>query len=80
MQQSLAVLTVACSFGLADEIITRNSSGALAIVVTVALLVPALVFGAPGNARDFAGIYWPTAAGRSSCTVTGTAPPWSAWP
>lgn len=64
------VLTAVLGVGLGT--ITRSSSGTLAVVVTVALLVPALAPGLPGVVGDLAATYWPTTAGQSSYTTAGT--------
>src|SRR6478736_3807715 len=46
----------------------------LAVVVTVALLVPALAPGLPGALGQLAGTYWPTTAGQGSYTAAGSGP------
>ena len=69
---AIAYLVLTAVLGLAFGTITRSSSGALAIVVAVALLVPALAPGMPGFLGDVAGTYWPTTAGQSSYMLTGT--------
>lgn len=69
---AVAYLILAAILGLAFGTITRSSSGALAIVVTVALLVPALAPGMPGVIGDIAGTYWPTTAGQASYTISGS--------
>ncbi|WP_282944106.1 ABC transporter permease [Cellulomonas endometrii] len=65
-------LVLTAVLGVALGAITRSSSGALAVVVTVALLVPALAPGLPGTVGDLAGTYWPTTAGQASYTTVGT--------
>lgn len=44
------------------------------IIVTIALLVPALAPGVPGIFGEIAETYWPTSAGQTSYTTTGTGP------
>lgn len=68
---AVAYLVLTAVLGLAFGTITRSASGALAIVVTVALLVPALAPGMPGVLGDVAGTYWPTTAGQTSYTIAG---------
>ncbi|WP_269305856.1 ABC transporter permease subunit [Aeromicrobium sp. HA] len=68
---AVAYLVLTAALGLACGAITRSSSGALAIMVTVALLVPALAPGMPGLLGDVAGTYWPTTAGQISYTNAG---------
>lgn len=68
---AVAYLVLTAILGLALGTITRSSSGALAIIVTVALLVPALAPGIPGVLGDIAGTYWPTTAGQISYTAAG---------
>jgi len=67
-----AYLVLTAVLGLAFGTLTRSSSGALAVVVTVALLVPALAPGLPGPLGELAGTYWPTTAGQGSYTAAGT--------
>lgn len=69
---AIAYLLLTAVLGLGFGIITRSSSGALAIIVTVALLVPALAPGMPGVIGEFAGTYWPTTAGQASYEVSTT--------
>jgi ABC-type transport system involved in multi-copper enzyme maturation permease subunit len=71
---AVGYLVLTSALGLALGAITRSSSGALAVVVTVALLVPALAPGLPGAVGDLAGTYWPTTAGQTSYTTTSTGP------
>ncbi len=71
---AIAYLVLTATLGLAFGTITRSSSGALAIIVTIALLVPALAPGMPGILGDIAGTYWPTTAGQTSYTVTEAGP------
>lgn len=68
---AVAYLVLTALLGMAFGTITRSSSGALAIVVAVALLVPALAPGLPGIIGEFAGTFWPTTAGQSSYTAAG---------
>ncbi|MFV0253946.1 MAG: ABC transporter permease [Beutenbergiaceae bacterium] len=70
---AVAYLVLTAILGLAFGTITRSSTGELAIVVTVALLIPALAPGMPGILGDIAGTYWPTTAGQTSYTITGAA-------
>lgn len=72
---AIAYLTLSAVLGLAFGTLTRSSSGALAIVVTVALLVPALAPGLPGIVGRFAGTFWPTTAGQASYTLAGGSVP-----
>ncbi|MCG7284471.1 ABC transporter permease [Cellulomonas sp. ACRRI] len=69
---AIGYLVLTAVLGVALGALTRSSSGALAVVVTVALLVPALAPGLPGALGDLAGTYWPTTAGQASYTTTGT--------
>lgn len=71
---AVAYLVLAAVLGLAFGTLTRSSTGALAIIVTVALLVPALAPGMPGVLGEIAGTYWPTTAGQSSYAATSTGP------
>lgn len=71
---AVVYLVLTAVLGLAFGTITRSSSGALAIIVTIALLVPALAPGLPGPIGDFAGTYWPTTAGQISYTVSAGSP------
>lgn len=71
---AVAYLVLTAVFGLAVGTISRSSSGALAIVVTIALLIPALAPGMPGIIGDIAGTYWPTTAGQISYTITSDGP------
>lgn len=71
---AIAYLVLTAVLGLGFGVITRSSSGTLAVVVTVALLVPALAPGLPGVVGDLAGTYWPTTAGQTSYTTTGDGP------
>jgi ABC-2 type transport system permease protein len=68
---AVGYLVLTAVLGVALGAITRSSSGALAVVVTVALLVPALAPGLPGIVGDLAGTYWPTTAGQASYTNSG---------
>jgi ABC-2 type transport system permease protein len=70
---AVGYLVLTAVLGVALGTITRSSSGALAVVVTVALLVPALAPGLPGALADLAATYWPTTAGQTSST-SGTGP------
>lgn len=70
---AVAYLVFTAALGLAFGTITRSSSGALAIIVSVALLIPALAPGMPGILGDIAGSYWPTTAGQTSYTAHGSA-------
>ncbi len=69
---AMVYLVLTSVLGLAFGTITRSSSGALAIIVTVALLVPALAPALPGVIGDVAASYWPTTAGQASYTTAGT--------
>ncbi|QCQ15714.1 ABC transporter permease [Microbacterium sp. RG1] len=72
---AIVYLVLSAVLGLAFGTLTRSSSGALAIVVSVALLVPALAPGLPGIVGRFAGTLWPTTAGQASYTVAGSGIP-----
>lgn len=72
---AVAYLVLSALLGLAFGTLTRSSSGALAVVVTVGLLIPALAPGLPGIAGRFAGTFWPTTAGQASYTAAGTGVP-----
>jgi ABC-type transport system involved in multi-copper enzyme maturation permease subunit len=67
-------LVLSAVLGLAFGTITRSSSGALSIIVVIALLIPALAPGFPGVIGDLAGSYWPTTAGQAAYTVTSNIP------
>ena len=67
-----AYLVLTAVLGVGFGTLTRSSSGTLAIVVTVALLVPALAPGLPGTVGDLVATYWPTTAGQASYTRHGT--------
>ena len=67
-------LVLSAVLGLAFGTITRSSSGALSIIVTIALLVPALAPALPGAIGDFARTYWPTTAGQAAYTVLSNSP------
>lgn len=69
---AVVYLVLGSVLGLVFGVITRSSSGALAIIVTVALLIPALAPGIPGVVGQVAGTYWPTTAGQASYTVVST--------
>lgn len=71
---AVGYLVLTAVLGVALGTITRSSSGALAVVVTVGLLVPALAPGLPGALGDLADTYWPTTAGQTSYTTTGAGP------
>jgi len=71
---AVGYLVLTAVLGVALGVITRSSSGALAVVVTVGLLVPALAPGIPGVAGDIAGTYWPTTAGQASYTTVDAGP------
>ncbi|WP_432456480.1 hypothetical protein [Cellulomonas iranensis] len=66
-----AYLVLTAVLGVGFGTLTRSSAGTLAIVVTVALLVPALAPGLPGAVGDLAASYWPTTAGQASYTRDG---------
>ncbi len=67
-------LMLTALLGLAYGTITRSSSGALAIIVAVALIVPAVAPGLPGAIGDVAATYWPTTAGQTSYATVGSGP------
>ena len=68
---AVAYLVLTALLGMAFGTVTRSSSGALAIIVTIALLVPALAPALPGVIGEFAQTFWPTTAGQSSYTTAG---------
>lgn len=74
---AVGYLVLCAALGFAFGLITRSASGALGIIVTVALLIPALAPGLPGVVGEFAGTYWPTTAGQASYTTApgGPLPP-----
>jgi ABC-type transport system involved in multi-copper enzyme maturation permease subunit len=72
---AIVYLVLSAMLGLAFGALTRSSSGALAIIVTVALLIPALAPGLPGVVGRFAGTFWPTTAGQASYTLVGSSMP-----
>ncbi len=67
----MAYLILTALLGMAFGTVTRSSSGALAIIVTIALLVPALAPALPGVIGEFAQTFWPTTSGQSSYTAAG---------
>ena len=73
---AIGYLVLCAVLGFAFGVITRSASGALGIIVTVALLIPALAPALPGVIGDLAGTYWPPTAGQASyTTASGALPP-----
>ncbi|WP_434446812.1 ABC transporter permease [Lentzea sp. E54] len=62
-------LTLIALIGMAVGVLTRSSTGSLAVLVGALLLVPALAPGLPGALGDFFGRYWPITAGQASYAV-----------
>jgi ABC-2 type transport system permease protein len=62
-------LTVVAIVGLAIGVLTRSSTGSLAVLVGALLLVPALAPGLPGALGDGFARYWPFTAAQSAYTV-----------
>lgn len=69
---AVGYLVLVAVLGVALGTITRSSSGALAVIVAVALLVPALAPGFPGVLGEFASNFWPTTAGQLSYAAAGS--------
>ncbi len=68
-------LTTVSVLGLAIGTLTRSTAGALAVLVGVLLLVPAV----GGSLGDWFARYWPATAGQSVYAVVrtnDTIPPW----
>lgn len=65
-------LTLTALLGLAFGIFTRSSSGALSIIVAIALLAPALLPALPGAVGETVARFWPTTAGQAGYTVVAT--------
>jgi ABC-type transport system involved in multi-copper enzyme maturation permease subunit len=74
---AVAYLTLIALLGLAFGTLTRSSSGALGVLVAVALLAPALTPALPGAVGAAIATYWPTTAGQAAYAVasTGGLPP-----
>lgn len=72
---AVGYLVLTAVLGLAFGTLTRSASGTLAVVVTIALLVPALAPGLPGVVGEVAGTYWPLTAGQASYTVSAPGAP-----
>ncbi|MBC6460171.1 ABC transporter permease [Actinomadura sp. HBU206391] len=62
-------LAVVGLLGVAVGTLVRATAGALAIIVTVTLLVPAFVPALPGSWARVVGKFWPTMAGNRIMTV-----------
>ncbi|GHF70616.1 ABC transporter permease [Amycolatopsis bartoniae] len=62
-------LTFVALIGVAVGVLTRSSTGSLAVLVGALLLVPALAPGLPGAVGDAFGRYWPITAGQAAYTV-----------
>ncbi|GAB3119053.1 hypothetical protein GCM10027160_32360 [Streptomyces calidiresistens] len=69
---AVAYLTLTALLGLAFGVITRSSSGALAIIVGISLIAPAVLPALPGGLGGFFSTYWPTTAGQAAYTVADT--------
>lgn len=62
-------LTLVALIGLAVGTLTRSSTGSLAVLVGVLLLVPAIAPALPGALGDTFARYWPITAGQTAYTV-----------
>jgi ABC-2 type transport system permease protein len=62
-------LTLVALIGLAVGTLTRSSTGSLAVLVGVLLLVPAIAPALPGALGDAFARYWPITAGQAAYTV-----------
>ncbi|MFD8913521.1 ABC transporter permease [Streptomyces sp. NPDC059575] len=65
-------LVLVAVIGVAVGVLTRSTTGSLAVLVGAALLVPAIAPGLPGAAGDWFGRYWPVTAGQAAYTVVHT--------
>lgn len=63
-------LVLTALIGLGFGTITRSGTGALSVVVAIALLVPALAPGVPGTVGEILRTVWPLTAGQASYTIT----------
>jgi ABC-2 type transport system permease protein len=62
-------LTLVALIGLATGVLTRSSTGSLAVLVGALLLVPALAPGLPGALGDGFARYWPITAAQAAYAV-----------
>ncbi|WP_433271003.1 ABC transporter permease [Actinosynnema sp. CS-041913] len=62
-------LTTVALVGVAIGVLTRSSTGSLAVLVGALLLVPALLPGIPGAIGEAFGRFWPFTAGQAAYTV-----------
>jgi ABC-type transport system involved in multi-copper enzyme maturation permease subunit len=62
-------LTMVALVGVAIGVLTRSSTGSLAVLVGALLLVPALAPGIPGVLGDAFGKFWPFTAGQAAYAV-----------
>jgi ABC-2 type transport system permease protein len=58
-------LTLVALIGLAIGVLTRSTSGSLAVMIGVTLLTPAIAPGLPGVIGDWFARYWPITAGQA---------------
>ncbi len=70
-------LVLTALIGLGFGTITRSGTGALSVVVAIALLVPALAPGVPGTVGEVLRTAWPLTAGQASYTITAGSSPLS---
>jgi ABC-type transport system involved in multi-copper enzyme maturation permease subunit len=66
-------LVAVASIGLSVATLTRSASGALGVLVALALLGPALTPALPGAVGEAIATYWPLAAGQAGYTVVRVA-------
>jgi ABC-2 type transport system permease protein len=62
-------LTFIALIGVSVGVLTRSSTGSLAVLVGALLLVPALAPGLPGALGEWFSRYWPVTAGQAAYTV-----------
>lgn len=70
---AVVYLTAVALLGLAIATLTRSASTALGVLVTLALLGPALTPALPGAVGDAIAEFWPLAAGQAGYAVVRTA-------
>jgi ABC-2 type transport system permease protein len=76
------VRTLRCAIGLlglALGTILRSAAGAIAILVALIFVLPAIAAALPSNIEHSVEEYWPTQAGRQVTTVVRGAHTLSAW-
>lgn len=62
-------LTLVALIGVAVGVLTRSTTGSLAVLVGGLLLVPAIAPGLPGLLGEWFARFWPTSAGQAAYTV-----------